>query len=152
MIVKNQSTLIVILSLIILLGYLYNYINTNTNTNKKVEKFSTLESLTDTSGHFLFNRNQEVVNEVSRPTRLVTLDLCDVNSSDPDSNKNTALNVSRGFNTLYMNHLNNNVKKYIDNYVTLNILADRVKNINERLERNLHKNKQYNANGDLNFI
>lgn len=148
MIVKNKSTLIVILSLIILLGYLYNF----TNTNEKIEKFSTLESLTDTSGHFLFNRNQEVVNEVSKPTRSVTLDLCNVNSSDPDYNNNTALNISRGFNALYVNHLNNNVKKYIDNYVTLNILADRVKNINERLERNLHKNKKYNANGDLNFI
>lgn len=133
--VKNYPTIIVIFSLLILVAYIYHL--------NKEENFT---ATTTTNPDSIFIHGTRPISRENRDSTL-DLDLCNSESRPGELNRN----LSRGINTIYKNHVNRNIKKYIDNFVQMQILTDRVNSMNNRLMQSLHKNKKYSTEGDITF-
>ena len=104
--------------------------------NNKKEAFENLFELEDkqlTSGPKIDN---------------VELNLCNKELSDEIKKEN----INKGIDLIYDNHYEKNIKKYIDNYVDLNYLTEKVEKINKSLFKHIHKNKKYNTDGELTFV
>ena len=75
----------------------------------------------------------------------------DLQLCDPE-NSNIRKNMKKGINIIYTNHVNNNIKKIIDDYVNIQLLTDRMDKMNDELILRLHKNKKYNTDGEMTFV
>lgn len=75
----------------------------------------------------------------------------DLNLCDPDNN-NLKNDMKKGINIVYMNHLNNNIKKIVDDYVNIQMLTEKMERINNNLMLKLHKNKKYDTEGEMTFV
>ena len=53
-------------------------------------------------------------------------------------------------NTFYISIFH--TKKIIDDYVNIQLLTDRMESINKNLMLRLHKNKKYEADGEMTFV
>ncbi len=68
---------------------------------------------------------------------------------DNDDLKN---DMQKGINIVYMNHVNNNIKSIVDDYVNIQMLNERMESINNDLMLRLHKNKKYSTDGGMTFV
>ena len=122
-----QSTVILIV-FVLAVWYMYNKVETFQSPSRPV----------------VVGNPVPIVKGSNRTT--TDLDLCD---PDNDDLKN---DMKKGVNIIYMNHVNNNIKKIIDDYVNIQLLTDRMESINKNLMLRLHKNKKYEADGEMTFV
>lgn len=128
---KKLETIHIILIAILLvasLWYLYN----------GIEAFET------PSRPALIGNSVPIVTQYNRSTS--NLELCD------RENGNLRDNMKKGINIIYNNHVNNNIKKIVDDYVNIQLLTDRMERINNDLMLRLHKNKKYDTEGEMTFV
>lgn len=74
------------------------------------------------------------------------LELCDPENNDIKNN------MKKGINIIYMNHVNNNIKKIIDDNVNIKLLTEKMEKINNELMLRLHRNKKYDTEGEMTFV
>lgn len=128
---KKLDTIHILLTAILLIAviwYLYN----------GVEGFET------PSRPALIGNSVPIVTQHNRSTS--DLELCDPENNDIRDN------MKKGINIIYNNHVNNNIKKIVDDYVNIQLLTDRMERINNDLMLRLHKNKKYDAEGEITFV
>jgi len=128
---KNMDTfqgVIILIVFVLAIWYMYN----------KIETFQT------PSRPVLVGNAVPIVTGYNRTT--TNLNLCDPNNDDLKND------MKKGINIVYMNHVNNNIKKIIDDYVNIQMLTERMERINNDLMLRLHKNKKYETDGEMTFV
>ena len=104
--------------------------------NKKRESFESI-----------FSSNEIKINNEPKIDK-VELNLCNPELTDDVKKEN----INKGIDLIYDNHYQKNIKKFIDNYVDLQYLTDKIGDINKSLYKHIHKNKKYNTDGEITFV